>query len=228
MKNNRRFGLNGRICKIAFFIYFIGLLFPIIGMGETDISNSVVKVFCVQSVPFNAMPWIKFPVPNISGSGFIINGKRILTNAHVVSNQTVIQVQEYGGDKKYSASVYAISHEADIALLVVDDETFFENLTPLDIGRLPKLRDEVSVYGFPEGGDNLSITQGVVSRIEHHKYVHSSKYFLTTQIDAAINSGNSGGPVVSGGKVIGVATQTLQESENIGYIIPSTVIKHFL
>ncbi len=204
------------------------ILLPPSGLSEINVNKSVVKIITVQSVPYEGMPWVKIVETGITGSGFLVSNKRILTNAHVVSNQTVVQVVLNGGAKKYPAKVVAVSHEADIAILSIDDNTFFETTTPLILGELPELQDKVSVYGFPEGGDSLSITQGVVSRIEHSAYAHSSKNLLSVQIDAAINAGNSGGPVISSGKVVGIATQTLQDSENIGYIIPPPVIKHFL
>ena len=84
------------------------------------------------------------------------------------------------------------------------------------------------MLGFPQGGDKLSITEGVVSRIEIVPYVQSSKQLLAVQIDAAINPGNSGGPVFKDGKIIGVAMQAMSHSQNIGYMIPVPIIDHFL
>lgn len=90
----------------------------------------------------------------------------------------------------------AVAHECDLALLSVEDESFFNDLKPLDImSDLPQLQDPVLVLGYPEGGDTVSFTQGVVSRIEVLSYVHSYNDLLALQIDAAINPGNSGGPV---------------------------------
>lgn len=93
---------------------------------------------------------------------------------------------------------------------------------------MPSLQSEVSVYGFPLGGDALSITKGVISRIENTNYSHSSMDFLAIQIDAAINPGNSGGPGIHNGKIVGIAMQGYSSAENIGYLIPTNVIKHFL
>src|SRR5512140_2081934 len=70
---------------------------------------------------------------------------------------------------------------------------------------------------------------GIVSRIESRGYVHSgTDSHLLVQTDAAINPGNSGGPVIQDGKVVGVAFQGLQSADNIGFMIPTTVIDHFL
>ncbi len=84
------------------------------------------------------------------------------------------------------------------------------------------------VYGFPEGGDSLSTTRGVISRIEHQCYAHSLITLLAGQLDAAINPGNSGGPVVVGDRIVGVVMQSLKNSENIGYMVPQPIIEHFL
>jgi S1-C subfamily serine protease len=165
-----------------------------------------------------------------SGSGCVIDGKRILTNAHVVANQTFVQVRRAGEAKKYTAEVEMVAHECDLAILKVRDAPFFSNVKPIDIGTLPKIRDKVAVYGFPEGGDKLCITEGVVSRVEHRNYTHSKANLLTCQIDAAINSGNSGGPVIQGNKLVGVAFQAMNgdDAENIGYMVPPPIIEHFL
>ena len=90
------------------------------------------------------------------------------------------------------------------------------------------LGDEVTVLGYPIGGDRLSITQGVVSRIEMANYAQSQRRLLAVQIDAAINAGNSGGPVVRDDKLVGVAFQALDEGQNIGYMIGAPVVQHFL
>ena len=84
------------------------------------------------------------------------------------------------------------------------------------------------MYGYPLGGDKLSTTQGIVSRMEHNTYTLTNRKFLIGQTDAAINSGNSGGPVVSKGKVVGVAFAGLNSADNIGYFIPVNILNNFL
>ena len=131
-----------------------------------------------------------------TGSGAIIgckDGQRyILTNAHVVANETFLEVQRYGERKRFIATVHAVSHQADLALLKVEDKSFFGDVTPLEFGELPHVEQEIVVYGYPMGGNTLSATIGVVSRIEHHLYAHSGESFLAIQVDAAVNPGNSG------------------------------------
>jgi len=198
--------------------------------AKSNVKEAVVKIYTVSN-PYNYHePWQMWGQKMFNGSGCIISGNRILTNAHVIRDHTFIQVRRSGEAKRYTAETEIIAHESDLAILKVKDSTFFEGVQPVEIGELPEIKDKVVVYGFPEGGDKLSITEGVVSRVEHTKYYHSSAYLLTCQIDAAINSGNSGGPVIKDDKIIGVAFQGLagRGFENIGYMVPAPVIRHFL
>ena len=200
----------------------------ILSAADAEPISSVVKIFSVQSNPDYHQPWQNSPQSSGSGSGCVIDGNYILTNAHVVSNSTFIMVRKQGDPKKYVAKLAASGHQCDLALLKVEDPDFFKNMTPLKIGELPKLQDKVTVLGYPLGGDNISITEGVVSRIEPILYMHSGKFLLSVQIDAAINPGNSGGPVVKDGKIAGIAFQNMSGEQNMGYIVPSTVVNHFL
>lgn len=196
---------------------------------KKETRDAIVKIYTVSRIPDYFNPWRMLNTKNISGSGCIIKGKRILTNAHVVADHTFIQVRRYGQAKRYRARVLSVSHEADLALLTVDDDSFFSDVRPLKLGGLPQTQQEVLVYGFPVGGDSLSITKGILSRIEHQNYTHSSHYYLAGQIDAAINPGNSGGPVLVNDRIVGVVMQMYSPSlsENIGYMVPIPIIKHF-
>jgi len=196
--------------------------------AQTPIAKSVVKIYTVASSYNYDNPWQMGGQSNGTGSGCIIDGNRILTNAHVISNNTFIQVKKAGEATKYTAHVDSISHESDLAILKVDDLSFFKDSPSIKIGDLPEVRDKVAVYGFPTGGDEMSITEGVVSRIEQRNYAHSSANLLTCQIDAAINPGNSGGPVIIKDKIVGVAFQSATRGENLGYMVPAPIVNHFL
>ncbi|MCK5034393.1 MAG: trypsin-like peptidase domain-containing protein [Candidatus Sabulitectum sp.] len=201
-------------------------LFATAGVAA-NIDQAMVKIY-TNSVAYNYyLPWSTDAPMESSGSGCVVRGNMILTNAHVVTDETYLQVRKEGDPRKYQAYVVAVSHEADLALITVEDESFFLGITPLELGELPHAREEVVVYGYPMGGDALSTTQGVISRIESSRYTHSGLSLLTVQIDAAINPGNSGGPAVIDNKIIGVAMQTMTQADNIGYVIPVPVIEHF-
>ncbi len=192
------------------------------------LKKSIVKIFAVYKEANYDQPWQMRAQKDGTGSGCIIEGNRILTNAHVVSDQSYIEVIRAGEVKRFTASVEYVAHDSDLALLTVKDEQFFKDAAALSFGVMPSLQDAVSVYGFPLGGDKLSITEGVVSRIEMQGYAHSHMNFLTMQIDAAINSGNSGGPVIKEGKIVGVAFQVDRSGEALGYVIPLPVIHRFM
>ncbi|CAK9077035.1 unnamed protein product [Durusdinium trenchii] len=163
-------------------------------------------------------------LPNV-----LIHARCLLTNAHVVADASYVEVRKAGNAKKFSASRLKIAHECDLALLSLEDDGFWADVSPLDFGPMPSLQDEVSVVGYPTGGDGVSVTEGVVSRIEIQTYEHSGVDLLAVQIDAAVNPGNSGGPVLNEDSLlIGVAFQNQQNSQNIGYVIPVPVIEHFL
>ena len=191
------------------------------------IKNAVVKIDIVQHNYDVLSPW-NSSTQQGSGSGLIIEGGLILTNAHVAANSTFLEVQRHGETQRHEAEVVYISHESDLALLRTKDANAYKNVQPLTLGDLPKMQQPVEVYGFPIGGNTLSVTRGVVSRIEKQNYVHTGENLMAVQVDAAINFGNSGGPVISDGKVVGVAMQSNFMTENIGYMIPMPIIRHVL
>ncbi|KAG9154132.1 hypothetical protein Leryth_000623 [Lithospermum erythrorhizon] len=193
--------------------------------------NAVVKVYCTHTAPNYSLPWQKQRQFTSTGSAFMIGDGKLLTNAHCVEHYTQVKVKRRGDDTKYVAKVLARGIECDIALLSVENKEFWEEVEPLRLGCLPHLQDSVTVVGYPLGGDTISVTKGVVSRIEVTSYAHGSSDLLGIQIDAAINPGNSGGPAFNDqGECIGVAFQVYRSDdvENIGYVIPTTVVSHFL
>ena len=192
---------------------------------------SMVRISTTAQQPDYSVPWNPGNVIGGVGAGFVIEGKRIMTNAHVVSNATFITVVKEGDPTPWEARVLHVAHDCDLAILVVYDERFFEGTKPLEFGGIPALESTVSAYGYPIGGDRLSVTTGVVSRIDFQPYSHSEvDSHLAIQIDAAINPGNSGGPVMQDGKVVGVAFQGFSGAvaQNVGYMIPTPVIRRFL
>jgi S1-C subfamily serine protease len=207
------------------------------GTGTTDsngaqpdaVENSVVKIYSTVRYPDPYKPWTKQTPTELTGSGVVIKGKRILTNAHVVLYASQVQVQANGSGNMLSATVESIAPSIDLAVLKLDDNSFFDTHPPLEWQPSPpEIQDPVMVYGYPVGGDNLSITKGIVSRVEFANYNYPVGG-LRVQIDAAINPGNSGGPAVVDGKMIGIAFSRLGgTAQEIGYIIPCEEINLFL
>ena len=196
---------------------------------STSYEKSVVMIMAVNQDYDYSTPWKKAPMGRGVGSGFVIDGKRILTNAHNVANERYIEVKKQNFAQRYPAKVQYVGHDCDLAILTVTDPAFFTDTKPVEFGGIPEINSTVQTCGFPMGGRQVSVTEGVVSRLETSVYSHSqSAQHLTVQTDAAINPGNSGGPVFQNGQVVGVAFQGLQSGDNIGYMIPTTIIEHFL
>lgn len=204
------------------------------GWGETNensrIRSAVVKVRNISQRPSYSSPWKDYNFSKQRGSGVIISGQRILTSAHLVSDSKYLEIEKENSGIPYRGVVSFIGHDCDLALVDVPDKSFFEGTTSLSFSeKIPELGSVVFAYGFPTGGRRISVTRGVVSRIDTTSYSHSGRdIHLILQIDAAINSGNSGGPVLQNGKIIGIAFQVVKTSENVGHVIPITVIDHFL
>ena len=115
-------------------------------------------------------------------------------------------------------------------MLKLDDEKLFAThprARPRASG-LPDVKDAVLAYGFPTGGSNLSITKGIVSRIEFAPLQLPRARGCASRSTPPSIQGNSGGPAVVGDKMIGLAFSTLGGAQNIGYIIPNEEIELFL
>ena len=193
--------------------------------------EAVVRIENSSLNPDYRSPWNTGRDSGGNGTGWLVGENKFLTNAHVVSNSRIIYIKKVGDAKPYRAKIVHIAHDCDLAMLELEDPSAFEGVTPFVIGKLPQLDTTVKVIGYPIGGERISITSGVVSRIDFLSYSHTSvDLHLTIQIDAAINPGNSGGPVIQNGKVVGVAFQGYSGNiaQNTGYMIPTPVIRRFL
>ncbi|MGZ5183146.1 MAG: trypsin-like peptidase domain-containing protein, partial [Ramlibacter sp.] len=134
---------------------------------SSRVERSVVKIFSTLRRPDPYKPWTKATPQDVTGSGVIIEGKRILTNAHVVGYASQVQVQASEDGDKVGATVVAVARGMDLALLKLDDESFFDKHPALPRASvLPDVREQVFAYGYPVGGNSLSITKGIVSRVE--------------------------------------------------------------
>jgi len=214
-----------------FYSMAAALLLPLAAIHAVEISKSLVRIEATSQDPDYKTPWNPGNVISGVGAGFVVDGKRIMTNAHVVSNARFLTVSKEGDANPYVAKVLHIAHDCDLALLAVENPAFFKGTVPVEFGGVPQMESSVSAYGYPVGGTRLSVTRGIVSRIDFQPYSHSGMdSHLAIQIDAAINPGNSGGPVMQNGKVVGVAFQGYSGdvAQNVGYMIPTPVIHRFL
>jgi len=192
-------------------------------------TRSVVRIVNHSHRSDWSAPWSSRKVVESSGSGFVIDGGLVMTNAHVVSDSRLLLVHVDNDPRPHEAEVVQIGHDCDLALIRTTDRKVLERIPPLRFGDQPALGTSVDTLGFPSGGLRVSSTRGVVSRIEPQAYVHSgADSHLAVQTDAAINPGSSGGPVIQDGRVVGVSFQANLELENVGYFIPPEVIERFL
>ena len=158
----------------------------------------------------------------------VIEGNRILTNAHVVRYVSQLFVQLKKGGDRFPAKAISVDPRMDLALVELEDPNRMSHLQPLELSeQLPEVKSTVNAYGYPMGGKDLSVTEGIVSRIELGSYYFEGQG-LRIQIDAALNPGNSGGPAIQDGKIVGLVFSRITEGENIGYIIPTEEIVRFL
>lgn len=192
------------------------------------LANSVVKIFSTRLSPDVGKPWNKQSPMSVTGSGVVIEGNRILTNAHVALYASQVEVQANESGDKLPARVEFMAPGIDLAILKLEDESFFKTHAPMPrASGLPAIKDAVLVYGFPSGGESQSITKGIVSRIEFVGYKYQTSG-LRIQVDAAINPGNSGGPVVADDKMIGLTFANIPTAQSVGYIIPNEEVELFL
>lgn len=207
----------------------MSMLLTVLSYATTLPTNSIVKIHTSTSSSDYKFPWQTSKIFRYVGSGAIIDKNRILTSAHVVSGARFLEVQKENDPKKYIANVKFISHQSDLAIVEVEDTNFFNGTKPLKLNEEVKTRDEITVLGYPIGGQTISTTTGIISRIEYTNYVWSGESLLAIQVDAAINSGNSGGPAIDkNNNIVGIAMMSLTNASNISYIVPSVIISTFL
>jgi putative serine protease PepD len=163
------------------------------------------------------------------GSGWVYNSSgNIVTNEHVVDGASSISVRFWNG-KTYSASVVGTDKSTDLAVIKVDAPS--SELHPLSVGNSADLQvgNGVVAIGSPFGLEE-TVTSGIVSAL--HRAIEAPNNFTindSVQTDAAINHGNSGGPLLNAqGQVVGVNAQIRSDSggnEGVGFAIPSNTVR---
>ena len=196
----------------------------VVQITATSVSQS-------QADPFNIFP----STPQTSqslGSGFVIDkGGHIVTNYHVISNAQKVQVSFTGNDE-IPATVVGSDPSTDVAVLKIASHA--RALTPLPLGNsdVVTVGDAVYAIGNPFGLTR-TLTSGLVSAVQRQLVAPNSlKIDHAIQTDAAINHGNSGGPLIDSlGRVIGVTSQ-IQTSDSsqgnigIGFAIPINTVRN--
>lgn len=153
-----------------------------------------------------------------SGSGFYLEEYDVVvTNFHVIEGFKKVAIENQSKDR-FVADVVFGNPETDIAFLKADRSIFKSGVSFNDVIPVQN-RDKVWVIGFPFGMPYTE-TEGIIS---NSNQLMEGRYFI--QIDAAVNPGNSGGPVVDkDGKLLGVTTAKFSNAENMGFAIPASMV----
>ncbi len=212
---------------------------------NTLIETQVLRVFATKKAGYYHKPWKSPDFANLKASGFFFKDERnfpnakglILTNAHAVSQAQSIKVSNGREKRRYPVTLLGICDSADFAVLQMDEASLrtYEDrngeVVPLELGDSDKLRvgDKVMGWGYPLGGERISKSeQGEINRIEVNRYAHSGESWLMIQASLQQNRGNSGGPVLKDGKVVGVAFQGIRTADRINYFIPIGVVTRLM
>lgn len=174
-----------------------------------------------ESLNFNNVEGaiVRLQGDNGTGTGFFFHQDGyVLTNAHVVKDQEIIQGYIGSSPVLYEFELHANGDilDLDLAVLKVIDDADYKVLKFAH--ELPKLADNLIAVGNPKNL-GISVSKGALSRITDKEY----------QLDLTVNPGNSGGPVINeDGEVVGVISYLLQEVQGLGFAINLLTIKTFL
>ena len=202
---------------------------------SNKIRHSVVQVYSIQ---YDINPKHPYILPHnelARGSGFIIHSSNekilIMTNSHVVEDAKSVLIRtEQTQNTDLKATVIGICPSKDLAVIELDKTEIkkLKSLPPvLNFCDDRKYLDSIPVMvaGYPLGKENLKFTTGVLSGNQNEYDIDHNRYKSYLQISAAVNPGNSGGPLFnSNGQVIGVNSAGYTFSQNIAYAIPSHII----
>jgi S1-C subfamily serine protease len=217
-----------RITQLSFVLGLVAWLVHQNSYADEGTRDAVVKIFSSNRSINLSLPWDRQTPRSVSGSGVVIGKGRVLTNAHVVLNTTDVSIQPANSSERIPAKVKILAAGIDLALLEFKPVGTIADVKPLELAKKsPAVRSTIRVFGYPTGGDAQSVTEGMISRIEHTSYRYGT-YGMRMQIDAAINSGNSGGPAIVDGKIAGLAFSVRRDANDIGYVIPTEEIQRFL
>ena len=195
-----------------------------VGSGAGEPSGPAVRAVYRAAAP----AVVAIEAGDRTGSGFLVDTRgHIVTNAHVVGDERTVEVSI--GGRRITAHPRGVEKSVDIAVLQLESPA--EGVTPLSFADSSELRvgDPVVAIGSPFGLQG-SLSTGIVSGLR--RQIDSPNGFAITgtiQTDAALNPGNSGGPLLDmSGRVVGVATQIATDSgrnEGIGFAVPASVVR---
>ena len=201
---------------------------------DSEVNNLYQAVVLVRNDSYTSenkiQPWMKKNLSTGLGSGIVLGKNLILTNAHVVNDSSRINIRMSGSQRDYNARVLFIGYDCDLALLEVLDKDFADVSKTLTLSDVPPiLGSDLLVFGFPNGQERLTVEKGSIIRFEKSRYSYSGLDFRNViKINANIQPGNSGGPAIQNGKVVGLTFQISKTGKDVAYLIPIEIIQHFL
>jgi S1-C subfamily serine protease len=230
---------------LVILIFFQSISVSYGGPPTSAIDTQVVRILATNKEPYYHKPWKSPNFQTVAASGFFFKDKEnfsgmkglILTNAHAVAMAQSIKISNGREKRRYDVKLLGICNSADFAVLQMEPQELkaYEarngKIVPLQLGDSDKLRvgDKVLGWGYPLGGERISKSEeGEISRIEVNRYTYSQEYWLMVQASLQQNHGNSGGPVLKNGKVVGISFQGVSASDRINYFIPINLVKHLM
>jgi hypothetical protein len=187
--------------------------------------DSVVRVLASRRLPNPVRPWTRQTPIEVMGTGVVIDGKTVVTNAHIVLYAGEVFVQAHRGGDRIPAKVTSIGPGIDLATLAPEDPAFFEKRPPIPrASKRPAANDPVVLMGFPVDGTGLAVSRGVVSRIDYATYADLTEG-IRIRVDTPPGPGNSGGPAPVDGKMVGLV---FRRAQNAGFVIPNEEIDTYL
>ena len=200
-----------------------------VGQIAKATTPGIVEIDAVSAGGGSPFPGSQGSSGSAEGTGFVYDSKgHIVTNDHVVAGATSLSVK-FSDGSTYKATLVGEDADTDLAVIHVDAPA--SKLVPLSLGDSSKVAvgDGVVAIGNPFGLDN-TVTSGIVSAINREiTSPDNAPIEGAIQTDAAINHGNSGGPLLNlNGKVIGVTSQIQSDSggnDGVGFAIPSNTVR---
>ncbi len=189
--------------------------------------EATVLVSVIGNAPNYNTPWVQ-TLHEVRGSGVVLDDGRILTCAHVVANARCVELRRMGRDEACPARVEFLDNDRDLALLRAERSCFLERVAGLPLGGVPASRATVDVYGYPLDARVVCTTRGTVSGMDYNLYAQSRMAQLVATLRSSLNPGNSGGPAVVNGEIVGLAMQVLEDDRRVAQLVPMPVIRQFL
>ena len=211
-------GLVGTLGKVAFI--------PVVGIPfySNDTDDSQIIADTMESV---VVVSVDTKTGSGTGSGIILSANGyIVTNYHVVEDATAIYVQLHGSSSNIKAELIGYSEPDDVAVIKIN-KTGLRPATFISDCSTCKPGQRVYAIGAPKGTDySYSVTTGIISTVNRDVKIYDGstlkKKMRMIQTDAAVNPGNSGGPLINAsGQVVGIVTLKLDGVDGMGFALPS-------